>query len=285
MDPLIITAAITGGEHGRDATPFLPISTAEIAQSAHDAYLAGAAVVHLHVRDEAGAPCQDLARYAEVMAFLAERCDVVVNLTTDPGGSVPHERRLEGLALSPELATFDAGTMTWGERVMIGSESFLRTLAAEIRAAKSRPELEIFHGGMVATCLRLRDDGWLDEPLCFQFVLGVPGGAPATVDELVHLARMIPTDSPWSAAGIGRDGLAVLMASIAMGGHVRVGLQDQIYYSRGVLAESNAQLVSRVVRLAGEASRPIASPQDARRILQLKGHEETRWRDYLERQA
>ena len=283
MEPLIITAAVTGGEHGREATPFLPITPEEIAESAYEAYCAGAAVAHIHVRDEDGVPCQDLERYAEVMHYLAERCDMVVNLTTDPGGSVRHDERLAGLQLAPELATFDAGTMSWGERVMIGSDAFLTRLADEMRRVQTRPELEIFHDGMIETCLRLAESGALEPPLYFQFVLGVPGGGPGTVGELVHLARLIPSGCTWSATGIGKASLPILLAAIAMGGHVRVGLEDQIYYSRGELAKSNAQLVSRVVRVAQEAGRPVASSGEARRVLGLKGHDETRWRSFVPR--
>ena len=282
MDPLIITAAITGGEHGREATPFLPVTPTEIAESAYEAYKAGAAVAHIHVRDDEGVPCQDLARYAEVMGYLADRCNMVVNITTDPGGPVTHEERIAGLLLKPELATFDAGTMSWGDRVMIGSDSFLESLAGEMRRANTRPEIEVFHDGMVGTCLALRDRGVLEAPLYFQFVLGVPGGAPATVAELTHLVNMIPADSRWSATGIGRGSLPVVLAAIAMGGNVRVGLEDQIYYAKGELAQSNAQLVSRVARLATDAGREIASPADARRLLGLKGSAATNWRALLQ---
>jgi 3-keto-5-aminohexanoate cleavage enzyme len=212
-----------------------------------------------------------LERYRYVMSYLGERCDMVVNLTTDPGGSVETQERMRSLELEPELATFDAGTMTWGDRVMYGSTSFLRQLAHRMLESKTRPELEIFHGGMIHTCLQLAADNLLESPLYFQFVLGVPGGSPATLPELGHLVAQIPSSSPWSVAGIGRHGVAMAMAGIAMGGHVRVGLEDQIYYSRGVLAKTNAELVARVVRIADEFGRPIGTPADARRILALKG--------------
>lgn len=277
MEPLIISVAVTGGEHGRDATPFLPVTPDEIARAAFEAFEAGAAVVHLHVRDDDERPVHDLDRYRHVMRHLAERCDMVVNLTTDPGGDTGDAERLRSLDIEPELASFDAGTMSWGERVMNGSMPFLRGLATRMQQTRTKPELEIFHDGMLGTCFALAEEGLLDDPLYFQFVLGVPqGGAPATIPQLVHLASLVPAGSPWSVTGIGRSSLAMAMAAIAMGGHVRVGLEDQIYYSKGVLAESNAQLVARVVRLAKEFGRPVATPADARRILALKGASEVK---------
>jgi 3-keto-5-aminohexanoate cleavage enzyme len=277
MDPLIISVAVTGGEHGREATPHLPVTPAEIAESAYEAHVAGAAVAHLHVRDDAEQPLHDLARYAYVANQLHERCDMVVNLTTDPGGETTDEERPRSLDLAPELASFDAGTMSWGERVMNGSLPFLRNLAARMRETSTKPELEVFHDGMVGACLQLAREGLIDAPLYFQFVLGVPGGAPATAQEILHLRSLIPPDSPWSVAGIGRHSLVTAMAAIPLGGHVRVGLEDQIDYRRGELATSNAQLVARIARLAEEFGRPLATPADARRILGLKGAEHTRF--------
>jgi 3-keto-5-aminohexanoate cleavage enzyme len=272
VEPVIISVAVTGGEHGREATPHLPVTPTEIAEAAYEARQAGASVVHVHVRDDEEQPAHDLDRYAFVMSYLAERCDMVINLTTDPGADISDDERLRSLDLEPELATFDAGTMSWGERVMNGSLPFLRRLAARMQETETRPELEIFNDGMIGTCFQLAKEGLLDDPLYFQFVLGVPhGGAPATIPELAHLASMIPSESPWSVTGIGRHGVAMAMASIAMGGHVRVGLEDQIFYSRGVLAKTNAELVARVVRLANEFGRPVATPADTRRILALKG--------------
>ncbi len=275
MDPLIISVAVTGGEHGREATPHLPVTPAEIAESAYEAHVAGAAVAHLHVRDDAERPVHDLARYASVANRLRERCDMVVNLTTDPGGETTDEERPRSLDLEPELASFDAGTMSWGERVMDGSLPFLRNLATRMRDADTKPELEVFHDGMIGACLQLAAEGLIAAPLYFQFVLGVPGGAPATAAEILHLRSLIPPDSPWSVAGIGRHSLVTAMAAIPLGGHVRVGLEDQIYYRRGELATSNAQLVARIARLAEEFGRPVATPEDARRILGLKGAERT----------
>jgi len=160
MEPLIISVAVTGGEHGREATPYLPVTPDEIAAAAYEAYEAGAAVVHVHVRDDEERPVHDLERYAQVIRSLEQRCDMIVNLTTDPGADISDDERMGSLELEPELATFDAGTMSWGDRVMNGSLPFLRRLAQRMRETRTRPELEIFHDGMVGTCLQLADEGF-----------------------------------------------------------------------------------------------------------------------------
>ena len=159
MDPLIISVAVTGGEHGRDATPYLPVTPDEIAGSAYEAHQAGAAVVHVHVRDDDERPVQDLERYSHVISYLRDRSEMIVNLTTDPGGDMSDDERMRSLDLEPELASFDAGPMAWGERTMNGSLPFLRRLATRMRETNTKPELEIFHDGMVGTCLTLAAEG------------------------------------------------------------------------------------------------------------------------------
>lgn len=271
MDPLIVSVAVTGGEHGREATPHLPITPLEIARAAHEAYEAGAAIVHLHVRDDDGLPGHHLDRYEFVIEYLAARCDMIVNLTTDPGGVVAGDDRFRSLDLEPELATLDAGTMQapTGDRIVEGSLPFLRRLAARMLETGTKPELEIFHSGMIGTCLQLADEGLLEAPLYFQFVLGAAGYAPGRPAELLGLLDQIPAGSPWSVAGIGRASVSMIAMGIMLGGHVRVGLEDQIYYRRGELATSNAQLVARAARLAEEFGRPVATPSEARALLDL----------------
>lgn len=270
--PLIISAAICGGEHGREATPHLPMTPAEIAESVAGAAQAGASIAHLHMWDDAQRPTQDLARYREVARRLAaDGCDVVLNLTTGPGGEPTEEERLLPLRLRPELASFDAGSLNFGDGLFRNELPFLRRLAAAMREAGTRPELEVFDLGMVQTCLRLRDEGLLDEPLHVQFVLGVRGGAPATAATLVHLVQALPAEATWSVTGIGRWAVPMAMHAIAMGGHVRVGLEDSIWFAPGRLAVSNAELVERVAALARLAGREIATPAQARELLHLRG--------------
>jgi 3-keto-5-aminohexanoate cleavage enzyme len=266
--PLIITAAICGGVHGREANSHLPMTPEEIAASIRAARAAGAAIAHVHVWDEDGRPSPDPAYYREVYEQLD--CDIVVNLTTGPGGTPTPDERLLALSLRPELASFDAGSLNFGDDVFVNDMPFLRRLAAEMREAGTRPELEIFDEGMIGNCLLLRDEGLLEEPLYFQFVLGVPGGAPARARTLLHLVESIPEESPWSVTGIGRGSVPMALHALALGGHVRVGLEDTVFFSAGRLATSNAELVERVAALARVAGREIATPDQARELLALR---------------
>ncbi len=274
MQPLIVTAAITGSRTPREKCPHIPILPEEIADSAAEAVRAGASVVHIHVRDPATAlGTQDAGLYRRVLDRLsASGTDPVVCLTTSgiPGRNLAHEARFVPLEFRPELASFDAGSMNLGDSVFLNPPDFLEELARRMTAAGTKPELEVFDSGMIGNCLRLLDRGLLTPPLHFQFVLGAAGGAPATPKALVQLVEMIPTGSTWSSIGIGPGHLPVVLTTLALGGHVRVGLEDNIYYQRGELARSNAQLVERAVRLAAEIGRPVATPDQAREILGLQ---------------
>ena len=273
MEPLIITAAVTGSRTPREKCPHIPILPEEIADAAVEAVRAGAAVVHIHVRDpETGVGTQDEGLYRRVLDRIAAAgVDPVICLTTSgiPGRNLAYEARFIPLRFRPELASFDAGSLNVGDGVFLNPPEFLRDLARRMAQVGTKPELEIFDTGMIGNCLRLRDEGLLEPPLHFQFVLGAPGGAPAIPKALVHMVESIPPGSTWSSIGIGRGHLPIMLTTLALGGHVRVGLEDNIYYQRGVLARSNAQLVERVVRLAQEIGRPVATPDEARRILSL----------------
>jgi 3-keto-5-aminohexanoate cleavage enzyme len=272
MEKLIITAAITGSRITRAMTPHIPITPQEIARSAVACWNAGAAMVHIHVRDpHTGLGTQDLEMFRQVVETLRAETDLILCLTTSgiPGRNLPTEERLAPLSLKPEVASFDAGSINLGGSVFVNSPEFLDRAAEKMRAAGVKPELEIFDLGMLLTCLRMRDEGKLDEPLHFQFVLGTPWGAPATPKSLIHLHEYLPSDATWSVIGIGKGHLPMSLMALAMGGHIRVGMEDNIYYSRGVLAESNAQFVERVVRISKEYGREIAAPAEARKILKL----------------
>ena len=272
MDKLIITAAITGSRITRAMTPHIPITPQEIARSAVECWKAGAAMVHIHVRDpNTGLGTQDLEMFRQVVETLRAETDLILCLTTSgiPGRNLPTEERLATLSLKPEVASFDAGSINLGGFVFVNSPEFLDRAAEKMRAAGVKPELEIFDLGMLLTCLRMRDEGKLDEPLHFQFVLGTPWGAPATPKSLIHLHEYLPSDATWSVIGIGKGHLPMSLMALAMGGHIRVGMEDNIYYSRGVLAESNAQFVERVVRISKEYGREIATPAEARKLLKV----------------
>jgi len=200
MEKLIITAAITGSRITREMTPHIPITPQEIAQSAVESWNAGAAMVHIHVRDpNTGLGTQDLEMFRQVVETLREKTDLILCLTTSgiPGRNLPIEERLSPLSLQPEVASFDAGSINLGGTVFMNSPEFLDRAAEKMRAAGVKPELEIFDLGMLVTCLRMRDEGKLDEPLHFQFVLGTPWGAPATPKSLIHLHEYLPPDATW----------------------------------------------------------------------------------------
>ncbi len=180
-----------------------------------------------------------------------------------------HGLRMASLELSPELASFDAGSLNLGGLLFANPPDYLELMAQRMLDKGTKPELEIFDVGMIGNCLTLLERDLLQTPLHFQFVLGAPGGSPGTVKTLVHMLDMVPADSTWSVAGIGRAQLPLAVIGMAMGGHVRVGLEDNIYFSRGVLARSNAELVDRVVRIAREYGREPATPDETRELLGL----------------
>ena len=272
---MIISAATTGSWTTKAQNPAVPLTESEIAAAAVECAAAGAAIVHIHVRDDEGRPTCDPDRYARVRSLVeAAGCDVIINMSTGGGaGQTTDEERMAPVTLSPELASFDCGSLNFGARVFVNSPAFLVTLAQRMLDHGVRPEIECFEPGHVWNALRLIDEGLLRPPFWFQFVLGVRGGSPPTVKQLVHLVEMLPTsnDAPvhWSVCGIGRAQLPLAMAAMAMGGHVRTGLEDNVYYHRGELATSNAQLVARLVRIVGEMGRPVASPAQVRRLLAL----------------
>ncbi len=278
MNKVIITAAITGSRITRDKTPYIPITPEEITQSAIECWQAGAAIVHIHVRDaKTGLGSQDVKLFQRVVEPLRERTDLVLCLTTSgiPGRNLPVEERLAPLVLKPELASLDAGSINLGGDVFLNPPSFLDKAADGMRQEGVKPELEIFDMGMMVTCLRMREQGKLEDPLHFQFVLGTPWGAPGTPKSLLHLCEHMPSDATWSVIGIGRAHLPMSMMALIMGGHIRVGMEDNIYYQSGILATSNAQMVERIVRIAREYGRGVASPDEARGILGLKKGEKS----------
>lgn len=275
MEKLIITVGITGSRITRQQTPHIPITPQEIAQSGIEAWRAGASVLHIHVRDpKTGLGTPEVSIFKEVVDRIQSETDAVLCLTTSgiPGRNLPIPDRLQPLALHPELVSFDAGSINMGANVFLNPLEFLETLAKETLEKGIKPELEVFEVGMVYTCIRFLERGLLKPPLHFQFVLGVLEGMPATPKSLLHLSEIIPQGSTWSVIGIGPGQLPMAMMAMVMGGHVRVGLEDNLYYSKGILAKTNAQLVERVVRITKEFGREIATPQEARRILNLLQH-------------
>lgn len=271
MNALIITCAITGAETTREKQPALPITPEEQGRAAKEAFEAGASIIHLHVRDDSGKPTQDLGRFRDsIAAIRAAAPGIIIQIST--GGAVGESisNRAKPLELKPEMASLNCGTLNFGDDVFLNHPKDILSLAGLMKKHSVMPELEVYEAGMVESALKLRKDGAISDPMHFQFVLGVPGGMSGDIRNLVHLVSLIPQDSHWGVAGIGRFQLPLAMHAIPMGGHVRVGLEDNIYYSKGVLAKSNAELVARVSRFAKEFGRPVASCKEARALLGLK---------------
>src|SRR5919205_1218431 len=271
MDKLIISVATTGSRTSRQQTPYVPISPEEIAEDAIRCCHEGAAIVHIHVRDDEGRVTCDPARYARVRQIVEERgCPIIVNMSTGGGaGIISDEDRMSPVRLRPEIASFDAGSTNFGEGFVVNSPQFLQALGERMQEYGVKPEIECFDTGMIENARRFIERGLIEPPYWFQFVLGVRGGAPATAQQLVFMVSQLPPNSHWSVCALGRDQLPMNALAIAMGGHARTGLEDNIYYAYRQLAEGNAPLVARVARLARELQREIATPDEARELLGL----------------
>jgi 3-keto-5-aminohexanoate cleavage enzyme len=268
---LIIACGVTGSRIQKEDTPFIPIAPEEIAASAIEAVKAGASAIHIHVRDAiTHIGTQDKDLYESVLARIKEEVDPIICLSTSgvPGKNIEYTKRLIPLELKPHLVSFDAGSMNFGNDLFLNPPDFLDLLAKKAREFEVKLELECFHPGMVHTCIQMMEAGLIERPMHFQFVLGVRGGAPATVKSLITMVEMIPKDSTWSVIGIGKAQLTMGIHALLMGGHVRVGLEDNIYYSKGELA-TNARLVKRIVNLSRDLGREVATPEEAREILSL----------------
>ncbi|MFB5191772.1 BKACE family enzyme [Alicyclobacillus fastidiosus] len=276
MQKLIITAAVTGGVTTRSNNPNLPITPGEIIQAALDCWNAGASIVHIHARENDGSPSQRPELYQEIMGGIRSHSDVIVNMTTTGWGqSGQDESRWNSLLCRPDMATFTPGSMNRKNGVMINSPSFVRTLAKKIKEYHAKPEIEIFDSGMVGQALKIQREGLLDDPLHFQFILGIDGGIAATSKNLINLIDSIPKDSTWSVAGIGKSQLPMNLLGIQLGGHIRTGFEDNVYYRYKELALTNAQLVDRLVNYSLDLGREIATPQEARSLLSIATQHET----------
>ena len=266
---LVITAAIVGAELTRAHTPYLPISAREIADEAACCREAGAAVIHLHVRNEDGTNTQASERFAEVIDAIRGACDCIVQPSIGGAVGMSIDERAGPLSCRPEMATLNCGSINFGDDVFINSRGDIRTLAARIQAAGAVPELECYEVGHVAEALALAAEGALRGPLHFQFVLGVKGASPARDDVMGWMRSMLPAGATWGVAAIGRWQQPMTELAMRLGGHARVGLEDNIYLGKGVLSEGSAPLVARAAAYARSIGRQPATPARARQLLGL----------------
>ena len=269
MQPVMITAAMVGAEVSRAEQPNLPVTPQDIIAAAIACYEAGASIIHIHVRDAQGNATQDGRLFREVVEGIRARCDVITQVSTGGAVWMSAEERLQSIECQPDMATLTTGTVNFGDSVFMNNRGLVEQFARRLRELGIVPEIEIFDVGMLDETMRLYKMGLITDPLHFDFVMGVPGGLGADPAHLIHMVRCLPPGSTWSVAGIGRHQLTLAAIALAMGGNARVGFEDNIYYRKGQLAHSNAQLVARIARIAHELDRPVATPAQAREILQL----------------
>ncbi|CCZ08879.1 3-keto-5-aminohexanoate cleavage protein [Culturomica massiliensis] len=272
MEKLIITAAICGAEVLKEHNPAVPYTVEECVREARSAYDAGASIIHLHVRYDDGTPTQDKARFKVIIDAIREACpDVIIQPSTGGAVGMTDDERLQPTELHPEMATLDCGTLNFGgDEVFMNTENTIRYFGQRMIELGIKPELEVFDKSMIEMALRMHKKGFIKAPMHFDFVMGVNGGIGGDIRDFVFLRHSIPSDATYTVAGIGRYEFPLAVCAIVDGGHVRVGFEDNVYLSKGVLAKSNGELVGKVVRLAKEFGREIATPDEARQILGLK---------------
>jgi 3-keto-5-aminohexanoate cleavage enzyme len=267
----IITVAPTGAWPSKKDNPAIPLTPQEIADDVYDCWQGGAAIAHLHMRDDQGIGTMDTEKFKETVELVRKKCDIVLNLTTSGELNASDEKRMAHLKiLKPELASYDAGSMNWAHTTLfLNPPAFLEKLGETMIDLGVKPEIEIFDPGMIYNSLHYIKKGVIKEPAHFQFVLGAAGGIGATIENLVFLKGLLPANSTWSAFGIGRSATPIMLTTIAMDGHVRVGMEDNVFYGKGVLAKSNRQFVEKAARLIKEADKEPATPDEARQLLGL----------------
>jgi 3-keto-5-aminohexanoate cleavage enzyme len=268
MDPLIITCAPVGAEVRIDQTPYLPYTPQLLGETARAVREAGGSIIHVHCRNDDGSNTHSVERFRDAYDAIRAQSDLIVQFSTGGAIGMTPEERSSVLELRPEMATLTCGSVNFGDDIFENSFPIMRGILKKMYEFGVRPELEIFDKGHISNARRLARERLLSFPQHVDFVLGVPGGLDATVQNLCDLVDDLPDGCTWSVAGIGRQQLPMAMAAVAMGGHVRVCLEDNLFYSRGKLAR-NEELVARVARIAGEAGRPVATPDQARKLLGL----------------
>jgi len=271
MEKVIITAAVTGSRPTKEMNPAVPYTPKEIAQSAVECCRAGAAIAHIHVRDpETGKPDFKIELFREVMVRIRDECDMIINLTTSGlhlGGSNLIERRLEPVALRPEICSLDIGSMNFPDTAFVNPPEWGRIAAERMREYGVKPEIEVFDVGHIYQSMAWIDEGLIGDPPYFQLCMGIRWGIDATPENLLFMKSKLPRNARWSVLGVGRAQLPMIALGILLEGNIRVGFEDNIYLREGVLAKSNAQLVERAVELAGLLQRETATPNEAREIL------------------
>ena len=276
MDKRIISVALTGNWGDKSNNPALPMTPEEMAEAAYESWKAGASVVHIHMRDEQGVPTMRVDLFEKTIKLIREKCDVIINMTSSGGhtfeGAQPDDVRIAPFEkLKPEMGSYDCGTMNWLHKTIFeNNPQFLERLGKVYIENDVKPEIEIFDLGMIETAKYYVKQGVLKAPCHFQLIMGAPGGMAGTIENLVYAHSLLSEGSTWSASGLSKCHIPVMLATLALGGHVRVGLEDNVYYSKGVLADSNAQLVARAAEIIKASGFEVATPDEAREILGIR---------------
>lgn len=267
-DKLIITVAPTGSVPKKKDTPYVPITPKEIIECALRCEDEGASILHIHARDQEENPSDDLEVFKEIVEYLAERSDLILQISTGGRAGSDLESRIRRLQVRPEMASLTTGSVNFPRVAYVNPPDLIEGLAREMKQLKIKPEMEIFDVSMVYNALRLKDKELVSDPLHFNLVMGLQGAIPSTIEHMVHLCRSLPSGSTWTVSGIGEAQLRLGIHAILMKGHVRVGLEDNIYHEKGELATNEGQ-VRRIASLSREIGREVATPEDARKILRL----------------
>lgn len=277
-DRVIVTCALTGVAANRDQCPAIPYTPVEIAQEAQRAGEAGAAIVHIHAREDDGRPSHCVEVYRSIMEEVRKRSDVLINFSTG-AVDVPREERVRHIGeLAPEIGALNMGSMNYAKYnprkkafvfnwVFENSFETIQFYLEAMRGAGVKPELECFDSGHISNILPFLDMGLIEKPLQFSFIMGVLGGIPATARNLAHQAEQVPPGSNWEVIGISHLQWSMVAAALSLGGNIRVGLEDNFYVAPGQMARSNGDLVEKAVRMARDTGREIATPAEARRLL------------------
>jgi uncharacterized protein (DUF849 family) len=286
---VIISCAVTGSADTPGRNPAVPVTPEQIATSAIDAAKAGAAIVHIHVRDpKTTKPSMDKALYREVVERIRDSgSDVLINLTTGPGARFTHDERDPSkpsaesvlrspddrvrhvVELKPDICSLDMGSLNMGDRVFINTPKHLQAMALAIKDAGVMPELEVFETGHLLLAKRFIENGYVKPPGMFQICLGISWGQPATTEAMTYMRNLLPADAPWFAFGISLHQFPMVAQTVLLGGHPRVGLEDNIYLEKGKFAPSNAALVEKAANIIQVLGDQVATPKEARQILGL----------------
>lgn len=273
MNPMVLTAAMVGAEVTREQTPYLPMTADEIAEDAAKCREAGAAMVHLHVRTADGKPSQDAELFRAAIRAIRKKCDVLVQVSTGGAVGMGVDERCGGLTLTgadrPDMATLTTGTVNFGPDVFSNPRPLVREIATRIKGAGLKPEIECFDVGMIDEARALAKEGFIELPAHFDFVLGVGGALAADERALDFMRSYVPDGSTWTCAAMGRHQLPFVELVAERGGNSRVGMEDNIFLSKGVLAKGNYELVAEAAKRAKAKGRTLATPQQARELLRL----------------